>query len=1123
MALSIGELVGYIRLDGGQVRPALQQAERSLRTSGERMGDDAEEAGQRAGSALGEGLARAVNESVRDGRSRLVATAHESGDAAGEALGAALENGARQAGTDAGDTLGEGLTRAVDGSIRDGRGRFVSAARQSGAAAGDALGEALEDGAREGADDAVDAAEGGLSRLQTIAAGAGVAAGGALMVGLSEYLDQSTILGELEGKLGATPAIAQRYGKAAGRLFASAMVEDFQTAADTMAAISQAGFVPPETTERQLARIGERIAVTARTLGEEVAGVTATVGKMIKTGMAKDADQAMDILVKAQQRGLNASEDLLDTFDEYSTQFRKVGIDGPMAMGLVSQALAGGARDTDIAADAIKEFSLLSIDGSAGAVAAYKTLGLSSKKMIATLAAGGPGATKAMDTIFDKIRGLKDPVDKNTVAIGLFGTKFEDLGAAFDYMDPSAAIAEFGAFKGSVDAAGKAISDSAGVRVERFKRAISQGIVNVIGAQAIPAMMKFGGWAQKNSGTLKVVAGVAAGVLVPALVLMGVTATVRGAQVAAGWVTSGAASLGSAGTQVAAGARVVGTWLLMGGRAVVSAAGVVGGWVATGVAAAGSAAAQVLAGARVVGAWLLMGAQSLIQGARMAAAWVIGMGPVGWVIAVLVGLGLLIWKNWDKITKWTGQAWDWIWGKIKAVGVSIVTTVAGFIAGALQKWDGLQRGVATKTIALIGFVTGLPGRISRGIGSLNSLLLQKGRNVVQGLWQGIQSMGGWIKSQIMSWATSVIPGPIAKALGIASPSKVTKAQGRWIARGLVDGLTGSAAQVRAATAKIADIVTDSLKPGKTRSRALGRISADSKKLIALANREATVAARLKTAQKQLADQIAARDKLAADVKKGVLDSANITSMEGASSADSIIQTLAARVSQAQTFAAQLAALTKKGIRADLVAQIASAGVDQGAAAAATLASASSSQVKQLNSTQAALVTAAGKAGSTAGNAMYGAGINAAQGLVKGLQSQQKAIERQMLTIAKGMTKAIRQALGIKSPSRVMAAIGRFIPRGLVQGIDGSRSIVDRSMAGLVDPSAVLTPAGLGAAGAAGQAGSTSPTSSTSIPRTIIEIRSSGSRRDDQLLEELRAAIKIRGGDVQLVLAGKKAS
>ncbi|MFJ1858736.1 phage tail tape measure protein [Streptomyces anulatus] len=1022
MALTVGELVGFIRLDDGEVRPALRRAEGDLNASGQRMADDAEQAGQQAGQALG-----------------------------------------------------DGFTRAADGSIRDARGRFVSAARRSGDAAGDALGDALRDGARDGADDAVQAAEGGLSRLQTIAAGAGIAAGAALMVGITDYLEQSQILGTLEGQIGGTPAVAQKYGKAAGRLFASAMVEDFQTAADTMAAISQNGLIPTGATEKQLDALGVRIATTGKILGEEVAHVSTTVGKMVKTGMARDAEEAMDILVKAQQKGLNASEDLLDTFDEYSTQFRKVGIDGPMAMGLVSQALAGGARDTDIAADAIKEFSLLSIDGSEGAAEAYKALGLDADKMIKTLAAGGPKATKAMDTIFDKIRGLDDPVKKNTVAIGLFGTKFEDLGGAFDTMDPSKAAAKFGVFGGAVDKAGNAIQESAGVKVEAFKRGVTQGIVNILGTQVIPALMKFGQWAQQNSGSLQMLAGVVGGALVPVLILMGVTATVAATRTVAAWVMSGASALSSAGTQVAAGARVV-------------------------------------------GAWLLMGVQSLIQGARMAAAWVIAMGPVGWVIAAIVGLGILIWKNWDKIVKWTTQAWGWIWSKIKSIGGQILGFFIkwSLVGIFLRHWDSIKTGVATKGGQLLSWVGGLPGRINSSLGSLGSLLLEKGRNVVQGLWNGIQSMSGWIRSQIMGWARSVIPGPIAKALGIASPSKVTKAQGRWIARGLVDGLTGSAKQVRAAATKLADIVTDSLRPGKTRSKALGRISSDSKKLVKLATRELVVAGRLKTAQKKLADQIKARDQLSADVRKGILDAGNITADGGPTSADQIIQTLDARVTQAQNFAAALAALRKKGLRSDLIAQIASAGVEQGASAAAALAGASKSQISQVNGAQAALVKAAGNAGATAGNAMYGAGIQAAQGIVRGLQREQGAIERQMLKIATGMQKAIKRALGIKSPSRVMALIGRFIPRGLVAGIDGERGLVDRSMAGLVDPDAVLTPPGAGTAGggfSGGSRGAAAP--------TVIEIRSDGSRRSDWLIEELRSSVQARGGDVQLVLGGRR--
>ncbi|MFD8970548.1 phage tail tape measure protein [Streptomyces sp. NPDC059568] len=996
MALTIGELVGYVRIDDSEVRPTLRRTEVAYQRSGQQIAGEADRAGQRAGQALG-----------------------------------------------------EGLTRAADGSIRDARGRFVAAARRSGDAAGDALGTALADGAAAGAADAVDAAEGGLSRMQTMAAAVGVAAGAALMAGIAQYLEQSQILGVLEARIGGAPAVAQKYGRAAGKLFASAVVADFQTAADTMAAIAQNGLLPTAATEAQIQNLGTRVANTATVLGEEVASVSTTVGKMVKTGMARDANEAMDILVRAQQKGLNASEDLLDTFDEYSTQFRKVGIDGPMAMGLVSQALAGGARDTDIAADAVKEFSLLSIDGSEAAADAYKALGLDADKMIATLAAGGPKATAAMDTIFDRIRGLDDPVKKNTVAIGLFGTKFEDLGGAFDTMDPSKAAAKFGAFKGSIDAAGKSISETDGVRVERFKRGLQQGIVNVLGSQVIPALAQFGAWAQQNSGTLRILAGVVGGVLVPVLVLMGVSATVAGARVVAGWVMSGAAATRSAATQVVASGRAVGGWIAQGGAAVAQGARVAGVWVMTGVRAGAGAAVQVAAGARVVGGWVLMGVQSMIQGARMAAAWVIAMGPIGWVIAAIVGLGLLIWANWDKIKKWTSQAWDWVWDKIKSVGVSIVTTVVGFVARALAAWDRLKTSAINKAVQLVTWVRGLPGRIGSAIGDLGSLLLDKGKNVVQGLWNGIKSMGGWIEGKILGWAKSTIPGPIAKALGIASPSKVTAAQGRWIARGLVEGLTGSSKQVKAAAEKLADIVTNALKPGKKRSAALGKISAGSKQLLKLASQEEKLADRLKKASTKLSELIKERDKLAGDVKSGILNAANITGQSGSNSPEAILARLQRDRKAAEQFAKSLAALKKQGVRADLISQIAQAGVEQGAGVAASLASATPTQIKAINAEQAQLALAAGKAGNAAADAMYSSGVRAAQGLVQGLQKEQKGIEAQMLKIAKAMSKSIRTALGIKSPSRVMARVGAFTAQGLVKGIEGGRRAVDRTMASLV--------------------------------------------------------------------------
>lgn len=103
------------------------------------------------------------------------------------------------------------------------------------------------------------------------------------------------------------------------------------------------------------------------------------------------------------------------------------------------------------------------------------------------------------------------------------------------------------------------------------------------------------------------------------------------------------------------------------------------------------------------------------------------------------------------------------------------------------------------------------------------------------------------------------------------------------------------------------------------------------------------------------------------------------------------------------------------------------------ATAQSLLNATPAQIAEINSLQKQLEASANKAGTVTADAMYGAGLRAAEGLVKGLTAQQKAIETAMMTIAKSMEKSIKKALGIKSPSKVMEPIGEFAFRGVEQG------------------------------------------------------------------------------------------
>jgi hypothetical protein len=1068
VALTVGELNAILSVDDRAVDPALRRAENAIRDAGRQMGDDAERAGEQAGEGLG-----------------------------------------------------DGVVRGVDGRLRDARGRFVAAGRR----AGEAVGDGLEDEVAEGADQAVDEAESGLTRLQTVALAAGVGAGALLMEGMTQALEQSKITATLGAQLGATGAEAQRYGQIAGELYTSAIVEDFQEAADTIRAVMNAGLAPPEATNAQLRSISVHVADLAKILQIDVGEAANAAGIMVRNGLAKNGREAIDMLVQASNKGANRFGDLGETITESADNLSHFGLTGQQALGVMIQGLDAGAPSAEVFAGALEEMAANAGDGAE----LFDELGFNGKKMAKDLAGGGPEAAAALDQLMDKLRGMKDPTERSAAMVELFGEEAVAMQDALLSVDPSAAASKLGDFSGAADKAGKTLHDSAGARVEQFKRQAMQGLVDFLGNRVIPMVEKAFGFIAEHSTAFKIAGLAITAVLVPALVLMGVTAMTAAGRVMWGWVTSGAAAVKGAAIQVGAAMRTAGAWVAMQLRAVgaflamaasatANALRVAAAWVAAGVRMTVTFLATVLRVAAVtVGQFALMAARAVAWAAVMAAQWLVAMGPVGWVIATIVGLTALIIANWDSVKKYTQAAWKWVWDKVKGAVRGVVTAVMmlaqvpGLVLGYFSR---MKDAAVRKAGELVTWMRGWPASISRAVGSLGGLLVSKGADIVRGLWSGIKSMGGWLKDTLIGWAKSVIPGPIAKALGIASPSKVTAAQGRWIARGLVQGLTGSSRQVRAASTKLADIVRDSLNPGKKRSKALGKIATGTKQLLTLANREAQLANRMKSATKMVAAQIKARDKLAADVRKGVLEGANITQQDSGGwpqTADTILAGLQADRKAAEQFAKNLAALRKKGVRADLIAQIAQAGVEQGSSAAAALANATGGQIKAINKEQGALVTAAGQAGATAGNAMYGAGIQAGQGLIRGLRMQQKAIEKEMLRIAKGMSKAIRAALGIKSPSRVMAQVGAYTAEGLRQGIEGGRRAVNRSMASLVETPA---PGSWDMASARARA--------SASQRIVLEMHSSGRAEDDYLVERMRRGIRTKGGgDVGLVLAGRR--
>lgn len=326
----------------------------------------------------------------------------------------------------------------------------------------------------------------------------GAAVGAALLAGIDQVVESSKPMALLEAQLGGSDEFASAMGKNAGAVYAKGVTDSMEEAAGAVRDVWQNKLVPEDAPDAAIQSVSNKLVALSKTTESSTKEVATAVSTMLKTGLAGSATEAFDIIQRGVTAGVNKADDLLDTFTEYSTQFRKLGINGQTALGLMSQGLKGGARDADTVADALKEISIRAIDGSKTTTAAYETLGLNAKQTAADFAAGGDRATNALGTVLDKLRAIKDPVKQQAAAVGLFGTKAEDLGAALFKLDPKTAVAGLGKVAGAADKAGTALEESAGAKLESFKRQIQSGLVEQL-AKAIPAIEATFGWLQKNS------------------------------------------------------------------------------------------------------------------------------------------------------------------------------------------------------------------------------------------------------------------------------------------------------------------------------------------------------------------------------------------------------------------------------------------------------------------------------------------------------------------------------------------------------------------------------------------------------------------------------------------------
>ena len=148
----------------------------------------------------------------------------------------------------------------------------------------------------------------------------------------------------------------------------------------------------------------------------------------IRKNFGTSVEDAFSLIAAGAQNGLDYSGELIDTINEYSSQFSKLGFTADGMFNLLQSGADSTAWNLDKVGDAIKEFSIRAIDGSDTTVAAFKDLGYNADEIMATFAAGGEGANTAFFEVLNTLMNVDDQVKRDALGVSLFGTMWEDLG-----------------------------------------------------------------------------------------------------------------------------------------------------------------------------------------------------------------------------------------------------------------------------------------------------------------------------------------------------------------------------------------------------------------------------------------------------------------------------------------------------------------------------------------------------------------------------------------------------------------------------------------------------------------------------------------------------------------------
>ena len=549
----------------------------------------------------------------------------------------------------------------------------------------------------------------------------------------------------------------------------------------------------------ELQNTTERAILLRDTFGWEVSeSVRAANSMMNQFGIS--SEEAFDLMVQGAQKGLDQNDDLLDTINEYSVQFKDAGYSAQDMFNMLANGAESGTWSIDKLGDAVKEYHIRWQDSSADE--ALESLGYNVDAMKQKVNEGGEAAGQAMQDVIASLMKVEDEQERYQLGQALMGTMWEDLGET--------AVQALMDTRGDISLTSSALEDLNNVKYDDLGSAVA-GIGRKIEGEVLPKV---------QDELIPVLETVADKVDFEAIG-DGIVTVIDEVETLGGCIADNVdfEAIGNGIDVAVNGLKDYGQYIMENKESFEVLGGMLAG------AAAGMAAYNTVTTVANFLTPILAGEVTLLNIPLLATAG---------VFAAVVGAGILVWQNWDYLKAKAIELKDGVVNGFEALKTGAIDKVTMLKDSATQKFESLKSGAinkvtSLKTSAINGFENLKSGAVTK-VEGLKSAAIQKFDSIKSGITSKINGAKDAVKGAIdrikgflhFTWSLPALklPHPYIAGKFSLNPPQVPSFGIKWYAEGglfngpsLVSGLGEAGPEYalplnRTSLAPLADMLGD---------------------------------------------------------------------------------------------------------------------------------------------------------------------------------------------------------------------------------------------------------------------------------------------------------------------------